>query len=427
MADPSSFTELGLPEKSKYGNIDCDRSNAGSSLYAYFNIVCAVCGIGMLGLPQALSRGGWAALALLLFAWWMATYCSIILIKCLYSPRNQETRLSSFTAVAEDAFGKVGGWVLFFFQAWIVLGGPILFFVLCGTSMNELCRGTAGEIGVVPWIIVFCVVVAIPFIFFKSMKDMGWTSIFGAVAIIVITVICIVMAGIDSPNVTQYVTHNNIIWEGYPIALSTIALSCGANVLYPSIEASMKKPQDWSYTIATALTTCVLLYIMVAVAGYYVYGDTIFNPMYYSIPNGVPRIFCITLMVINTTVSAPIYLMSFTIECEEMMNITIERWGPTGEFMMRAGFRTLTVMFCGIIGCVVPFFDNLMSLFGALGFCSTTFIFPVLCYWRLTGFRNKPIYELAWNFLIIMFGTMGMIFGSWFSVQDLIAAFQNNA
>ncbi|KAI9270593.1 transmembrane amino acid transporter protein-domain-containing protein [Phascolomyces articulosus] len=414
-------------EKGKFGNaFDCDRSNSGSSLYAYWNIVCCVCGTGMLGLSQSLSKGGWGALALLLLSWWMAIYCSVILIKCLYYPRKQQTRLPSVTAIAQDAFGKIGAWISFFFQAWIVLGTPILYFVLCGANMNELCRGTVAEIGSTYWTIIFCAFVAIPYIFFKSMKDMGWTSVFGSLAILVTTFICVVLAGLDRPNVTG-VIHNNIVWEGYPAALSTIAFSLGGNVVYPSVEASMKKPQHWPRVVAGGLTTCALLYIMIAIPGYYVYGDSVQNPIYNSIPNGPPRIVCIVLMTVNVTVSAPIFLMSFTLECESMMNITVERWGRIREFIFRASFRTLTIVFCAVIGCVVPYFDLLMSLFGAVGYCTTIFLIPIACYWRLTGFRNKPIYELAWNFLIILFGLVGLVFGSWFAVEDLIEAFQNDA
>ncbi|KAI8145467.1 transmembrane amino acid transporter protein-domain-containing protein [Fennellomyces sp. T-0311] len=414
-------------EKGKFGNaFDCDRSNSGSSFYAYYNIVCCVCGTGMLGLSQSLSKGGWGALALLLVSWWMAIYVSIILIKSLYHPRKQQTRLSSVKAIAEDAFGSIGGWVAFFFQAWIVLGTPILYFVLCGANMNELCKDTVAEIGQIPWTIVFCAFVAIPFVFFKSMKDMGWTSVFGSLAILVTTFICVILAGLDKPNYPN-VTHQNIVWEGYPAALSTIAFSLGGNVVYPSVEASMKRPQDWPKVVASGLTTCALLYIMIAVPGYYIYGDEVMNPVYNSIPDGVPRIICIVLITVNVTVSAPIFLMSFTLECEEMMNITVERWGRAKEFIFRASFRVLIIVFCGVIGCVVPYFDLLMALFGAFGYCTTIFIIPVLCYWRLTGFRNKPFYEIAWCLLILLFGIVGLVFGSWFAIEDLIEAFQNDA
>lgn len=50
-----------------------DRSQGGHAFGAYYNIVCAVCGTGMLGLSQAIARGGWGAIALLLLAWWMVS------------------------------------------------------------------------------------------------------------------------------------------------------------------------------------------------------------------------------------------------------------------------------------------------------------------------------------------------------------------
>ncbi|KAI7857878.1 transmembrane amino acid transporter protein-domain-containing protein [Circinella umbellata] len=410
-----------------HGDIeDIDRSKAGSSFYAYWNIVCAICGIGILGLPQALSRGGWGAVALLLVTWWMTTYSAIIVVRCLYHPRHQKKRLTSFTAVAEEAFGKIGAYLLFFFQAWIVLGGPVLFVVLCGNSMNELCEGTVAEIGRVPWTIIFSAIVAIPFVFFKTMKDMGWTSVFGTIGISVIILICVIMSGIDSPRVSPTVTHNNVVWEGFPVALSSISLSFGASVLYPNIEASMKRPQDWTVTITAAIATCALLYIMCAVAGYYAYGDSVLNPVYYSMNSDVLLKICLAIMVTNGIVSAPIYLVSFTIECEEKMNITVERWGRFRERLLRFGFRILTIVFCAVIGCTVPYFNNLMALFGAIGYCSTTFLFPVLCYWRLTGIRNKPFYILAWDALILLFGIVGTVFGTWFAVEDLIAAFEND-
>lgn len=81
--------------------------------------------------------------------------------------------------------------------------------------------------------------------------------------------------------------------------------------------------------------------------------------------------------------------------------------------------------FCGVVGCVVPYFDLLLDLFGAFGYCTTIFIIPIACYWRLTGVRNKPIWELAWNMLILVFGIVGLVFGTWSALEALIDAFQN--
>lgn len=68
------------------------------------------------------------------------------------------------------------------------------------------------------------------------MKDIAWTSFVGVVAVLVTTFICVIVAGINDKqnNVSRMVRHDNIIWEGFPVALSTIAFSFGGNVVYPT-------------------------------------------------------------------------------------------------------------------------------------------------------------------------------------------------
>ncbi|KAG2226911.1 hypothetical protein INT45_010190 [Circinella minor] len=416
---------------------DCDRTHAGSGIYAYWNIICCICGVGMLGLPQSLTKGGWGAVVLLIISWLMTLYCSLILIRSLYLPKPDDqktsTRLVSMPAVAKDAFGTVGYWITFAFQTTITFGLATLHFILAGANMNKLCEGTVAEIGQVPWTVVVCILVAFPFIFLKSMKDTGWTSISGSVAILTTAVICVVVAGIDKetrskqPESQQInAVHQNVIWQSFPAALSNISVSFSGNVTFPTIEASMKKPHQWGRVATTSLTTCVFFYIMVAVGGYYVYGESVQNPIYYSLPQGIPLIVCNCLITIAVTASIYVYLLSLTLECEEMMGITVERRGRVKEFVLRAVLRSFIVFLSGVVGCTVPYFDLLMSLLGAFACSTTIFIIPVVCYWRLSGFRSKPIYELAWGILIIIFGSFGLIFGTWFAMEDLIRAYQNN-
>lgn len=46
-----------------------DRSNQASSFTAFFSVVCVVAGTGALGLPYALSQGGWIGLFILTLSW----------------------------------------------------------------------------------------------------------------------------------------------------------------------------------------------------------------------------------------------------------------------------------------------------------------------------------------------------------------------
>ncbi|KAI7890189.1 transmembrane amino acid transporter protein-domain-containing protein [Mucor mucedo] len=419
-----SDKNVSIEQEFEYANegiIDINREHAGSTKMAYFNIVCVVAGTGALGLPAALKQGGWIGLFILGLSWLMSVYTGIILIRCLYA--NGKARLSTYKEVATSAFGQVGGWVTFFFNVIILVGGPILYMVLAGTNLNQLCEGTVAEIGHVPWTIILCAVVAIPFILVKTMKEVAWMSAFGALATIVVILIVLIMAAIDRPNQIN-IHHDPVIWPMFPIALSTISFSFGGNIIYSHVEASMKNPRDWTKVVTAGLSTCAAMYLIVAVAGYLVYGDKVENPIYNTIPKGAAQIICIVVITIHVMMATPILTTSLSLDIEEMCNITVERFGRTKEFLIRAAIRIGIIVFVAVIACVVPHFGELMSLLGAFANCTLIFIFPVVFYLKLTGVRNKPWYELAWCFLVVLMGLVGLIFGTIEAVKELIVAYQ---
>ncbi|GAA5795659.1 transmembrane amino acid transporter protein-domain-containing protein [Helicostylum pulchrum] len=404
-------------EYANEGIIDINREHAGSSKMAYFNIVCVVAGTGALGLPAALKQGGWIGLFILFLSWAMSVYTGIILIRCLYA--NGKARLSTYKEVATSAFGRVGGWITFIFNVFILLGAPILYMILSGTNLNKLCKGTVAEIGDVAWTIIICAAVSIPFVLVKTMKEVAWMSAFGALATVVVILVVVVVAGMDRANQVD-IHHDPVIWNMFPIALSTISFSFGGNIIYSHVEASMKKPKDWNMVLAAGLSTCAAMYLVVAVAGYLVYGTKVENPIYNSIPDGVAQIVCIVVITVHVVLATPILTTSLSLDIEEMCNITVERFGRTKEFIIRALVRISIMVVVGIIACVVPFFGELMSLLGAFANCSLIFVFPVVLYLKLTGVRNKSYLELAWCFLVVLMGIVGLIFGTIEAVKALI-------
>ncbi|KAI9249743.1 transmembrane amino acid transporter protein-domain-containing protein [Phascolomyces articulosus] len=395
----SSLNEQGGVGFHKNG-YDIDRSNGGSSWFAYYNIVCLTLGTGMLGLPGACARGGWGAVALIIIAMIMSAYSGVILQPCMY--KGKERRLSSYKEIAEEAFGKIGGWVSFFFTTWIIVGTPITYVVLAAQNINQLCVGTAGEIGMVAWTIIWTVMVGIPYIFIKSINKIAWVSGFGAIAMTTTIIITVALASIDAPNQVA-VHHDNVIWEGFPVALATIAFGAGGNIVYANTEGQMKNPKQWPIVIIASLATLGAVFVLLAVGCYYVYGVDVVNPAYNSVPDVPARTVAIILVTINVIVSIPILLVPFAADLSDMMNITVERFGNRKEFIIRSLLRT------AILVLIVQLY----------------FILPILFYWRLSGFCNKHIIELAWGVLTVLFGLVGLIFGTWAAVEDLVKAFEN--
>lgn len=342
-------------------------------------------------------------------------------MRCLYAKGDR--RLSCYKDVATASFGAVGGWITFFFNAWLLLGVPVLYMVLSGANLQELCKNTPGAIGPTPWTIVSCAIIAIPLVLLKNMKETALMSAFGSLSTAVTVIIVLVVACIDQKDVGP-VHHDPVIWNQFPIALSTIAFSYGGNVIYSHVEASMRRPKDWPKVAAAGLGTCACLYFLTAIPGYYVYGVSVKSPVYDSIPDGVPKTIAIVLMTAHVLTASPLLCTSFALDLEDMLGITVEKLGRWKEFILRAILRIIVIVIVGVVACFVPHFDLLMGLIGSFANCGLIFIFPVVFYLKLTGVRNKPIYELAWCALIAVLGIVGLIFGTKDSIKGLIKAYE---
>ncbi|CAO3667136.1 unnamed protein product [Rhizopus stolonifer] len=57
-----------------------------------------------------------------------------------------------------------------------------------------------------------CAIVAVPFIFFRSMKEVGFLSAFGMLATVVVVLIVIVVALQNKVNYTN-AHHDSVIWD----------------------------------------------------------------------------------------------------------------------------------------------------------------------------------------------------------------------
>ncbi|CAO3611726.1 unnamed protein product [Cunninghamella blakesleeana] len=402
-------------------NHGIERENQGSSLLAYFNVVCVVAGTGALSLPYALSQGGWIGLFILGLSWLLSSYTGVILIRCLY--HNGKTRLSSYQEIAYDAFGSIGGWISFFFTFIILIGVPVLFMMLSGANLSSICAGTSAELTPTIWTIISCVIVAVPFVFFRSMKEVGFLSAFGALSTVVTILIVLAESIKDEKNQTN-VTHHSVIWDQFPIALSSIVFSFGGNPVYAHVEAGMKNPREWPKVVSFGLFTCFVMYILIAVPGYYIYGVDVKSPAYDSIPDGPAKVAAQVIITLHVLFAAPILLTSLSLDLEKLFRITSFHHSKYIELVLRMILRVVMVVVVAVIAIYVPFFGDFLSLLGAFSNCALVLIFPVAFYLKLTGVRNKPWYELIVCFLIVLLGVVGLIFGSKSAILDLIDDFK---
>lgn len=72
-----------------------------------------------------------------------------------------------------------------------------------------------------------------------------------------------------------------------------------------------------------------------------------------------------------------------------------------------------------------PFFGDFMSLLGAFSNYALAFIFPVVFYYKLMGFRDKAWYDYILGFLTLLLGIVELIFGTISAIEALNDDFKN--
>ncbi|KAG2190251.1 hypothetical protein INT46_006926 [Mucor plumbeus] len=402
-----------------------DRSKQGSSFTAFFSVVCVVAGTGALGLPYGLAQGGWIGLFILCLSWILSIYTGVLLIRSMYY--DGKTRLSSYQEVATAAFGAIGGWIAFFFTAITLVGVPVLYLLLSGLNLHNVAKGSSAELTFPIWVIICTCIVAIPFLFFRSLKEMGFLSIFGMLSTVIVVLIVLGVAVKEAPDHVDS-HHDGVIWNMFPIALSSISFSFGGNPVYPHVEQSMRNRKDWNKVITIGLTFCVVLYFLAAVPGYYVYGSASLSPIYESLSdtNKGPKFASIIIITIHLILTTPLLLMSFAIDVEKMLKIDPEHKSFFVEWTLRFIFRGALIVLIAAIAIFVPFFGDFMSLLGAFSNCALVFIFPVVFYYKLTGIKGKRWYEYILAFLTLLLGVVGLIFGTISAIEALNDDFKNN-
>ncbi|KAI7907533.1 transmembrane amino acid transporter protein-domain-containing protein [Cokeromyces recurvatus] len=395
----------------------------GNFWTGYFNVTCIVAGTGTLGLPHAFALGGWIGIFILLLSYLMAIYSGIILIRCLYYKPGQ--RLHDYKSVGTAAFGWLGYGVASFLHWLNLFGCPALYLVLASSNMNYLLRYTQAALDFKSWCCIIGAVLLIPSLITKTLREVSVLSAVGALCTMIAVFIVAIQSPLDhnsNPNI--HTVTDSVIWTGFPSALSTIAFSYGGINTYPHVEHALKKPNQWKWCVIFGLGTCTILYLLTAVPGYWAFGRETLSPIYNNLNDQRKgKIIAIIVMTIHVILAIPIYTTSFSLEFEKWTNITDERLGKLKAWLIRAIIRTCTMAVLVILAIFIPYFGDFMSLIGALSNCGLVFLLPVLCYLKLTGFRNKPIYELAFCALTIFMGIVGCIFGTIDAIKALVSDF----
>ena len=300
----------------------------------------------------------------------MSLYTGILIIKCLYY--NGETRLASYQEIGTHAFGRIGNIAVWCFHTSIVLGAPVMYFILSGTEIRSM---TEQHVNLTDkaWIWICCSLVSIPFVLMKTLKEVSLLSIFGVLSTAVLVVVTMVESGLDYKSQKGTFEYDYVVVRNLPTAIATMSVCFGGNVVYMHVEEAMRYPRAWNRVLLWAMIICCVMYAMVAIPGYLTYGPSAQSPILSSFPEGVLSKVATIMIVAHVLLAAPLLMTSFSLEVERLLNISVEKMGVAKERIYRTIVRLIVMGVVGGIACLV-----LSSSSRMLPFClGALFTFPI--------------------------------------------------
>ncbi|KAI8803682.1 transmembrane amino acid transporter protein-domain-containing protein [Cladochytrium replicatum] len=412
-----------------------------------YHIVCVIAGSGILQLPYALNQGGWFALLLVVFSAFANEYSGQLLVKCLYFGGS---RLKGYSHIGYVAYGYRGRTSVEIFFNMMLLGVPVVYIVLLGLNLSILI----GVFTTRGWIIIVSALMLVPFLFFKSLKEVALFSAIGVLSTILAigTVVYYSVCAIASPSEGRAeVTHKLVDWAMIPSALGSISFSFGGNFVYPEVERSLAQPQKFPLVLSLSMIIITIMYITTAALGYAAYGEKTVSPILNNLPQGFVANFAIAVITAHVLLAIPVLVTTFSLDMERRLGILnptrpsiLKRsesesdpllTGATAEpppdhalatfatshpIPSRSILRLLILTFLCLVALSVPYFDDCMTLLGACANGALIFVLPPLFDFKLYGWSERSAREKIAGVALISVGLFAGFVGGAAALKTLV-------
>eukprot|EP00794_Sanderia_malayensis_P003200 gene3200-3675_t len=412
-----SISLLAKPSKDRYA----------STLLAGWNVSNLIQGIGILSMPFAVHQGGWAAVASMFIVAALGCYTGKLLVNCLYEESKKtgiQRRLRvNYPEVAEAVYKKPGFRLMTAVQIFEMFGAVTMYVILLGTVLGELLRATTG-LGMYEWAAICCVIV-LPSLFIKRMSIISWFSLMAVFALMASLFVMMAFA------ITKYHTWklSNIPTfnpSTFPVGFGIVVFSYSAHPVFPSIESSMRKPQQFNMMMNWAFALAAIVKALLGVLMVLAFGD---NTQEVATVNLLENAgFSITanaLVITNAILVIPLVMFVVSESFDDAMLQYFPHLNKDSKYHWVWLLMTRPMLLCCalFIATIVPHFGLLMGFVGGFTGTCLCFIFPCWFYLKLRWHKISK-WVVALNICIMVFGAIAGCFGAYFSARALVESFQ---
>ncbi|TKY56115.1 Amino acid permease 3 [Spatholobus suberectus] len=406
----------------------------GTIWTASAHIITAVIGSGVLSLAWAIAQLGWVAGPAVMVLFSIVTYYTSTLLAVCYRTGDQLSgkRNYTYTQAVRSYLGGVKVMLCGSVQYVNLFGVAIGYTIAASISMMAVKRSNCfhSSGGKNPCKMnsnVYMISFGIVEIIFSQIPDfheLWWLSIVAAVMSFTYSIIGLglgigkvignggVKGSLTGVSVGT-VTESQKIWRSFQ-ALGNIAFAYSYSMILIEIQDTIKSPPAESKTMSKATLISVLVttvfYMLCGCFGYASFGDSspgnlltgfgFYNPYWLlDIANvaivvhlvGAYQVYCQPLFSFVEKITAEKFPNSDFVNKD--IEVPIPGYKPYKLNLFRLVWRTIFVIISTLMAMLLPFFNDMVGLIGAIGFWPLTVYFPVEMY---IAQKKIPKWNLRW-------------------------------
>ncbi|EFA81490.1 hypothetical protein PPL_05478 [Heterostelium album PN500] len=421
------------------GDIGIESHDSGKKFSphpAFWNTVKAFAGAGSFALPWAVSQAGiWiGSIGLVLIAL-LSNYTMGLLLKCnieFVSQQMDSERPPSYADLGRRAFGRIGELFVCFMNFSVTMSICIAYLILIGENFGELCHYNQQVIiwFVLPVIILLC--------FLTDMKYLGYTSIFGALSLMLAMGTVLAYGGINysiKPYEDYKVDYANIpLWFGV-----AAFFFCNHIVVIPVSHASgdcARYPRILDYAMIF-ITIVNVVFATLAYLYFDFYVDAkghvgVPSSITQALPQGAFAQVVRMCVVFELTCSFPIVCGAGLNVVDSSVEFFHRHFSAFPErdtddngdklfFSRNWKFYVLRIALTAALAAVattITNFGSYTSLIGSLMLAIAGFVVPPLVHIKF--FPDQSRLQFVFNIIISIFGVGATVLGTWQSIVALI-------
>ncbi|GAM17994.1 hypothetical protein SAMD00019534_011690, partial [Acytostelium subglobosum LB1] len=405
---------------------------------AFWNTVKAFAGAGSFALPWAVSQAGiWIGSIGLVAIALLSNYTMSLLLKCNIKMSDEQLGTDqpppSYADLGRRAFGRVGELFVCFMNFSVTMSICIAYLILIGQNFGELVNYNQQ---IIIW---FILPVIMLLTFLTDMKYLGYTSIFGALSLLLAMGTVLTYGGIDYdilPYKEYHVDYTKVpLWFGV-----AAFFFCNHIVVIPISHASgdyHRYPRILDYSMVF-ITIVNVIFATLAYLYFYSYVDPVSHvkgvpsSITQALPNGVFANIVRMCVVFELTCSFPIVcgaglnVVDSSIEFfhrhfSAFPNGALNNEGEKMFFSRNWMFYAVRIGLTAVLAAVattITNFGSFTSLIGSLMLAIAGFVLPPLVYIKF--FPEQSRLSFIIHIIISVFGVGATILGTYQSILSLI-------